>query len=215
MTMIKRASGIISIVFLIAGLAGLSIPAGAETGRRFSVGANVGGGSVGGGFQSWRAGFELGYRAGKNLAVAADVAYGALTLESTSSASGYEAKDSQTWTIAPISLSVFYAAALNESATAYLGAGLGYNLLSRTVESEIRSSGQPWTESYEEKFHALAPQVVVALELGLGKSASLVGALTYVFGTASREETEGSLTATQDINFGGASLTLSVRCYLF
>lgn len=210
----NRISKTVSVLCIFAGLAALSVQAGAETRGRFSIGANVGGGSVVGGFQSWRAGLGLGYRAARNLMVAADVAYGALALENTTSTSSFATKDSQKWTVAPISLSVLYAAALSESATAYLGAGLGYHSFSWTSESEIQSSGGRQTESRSDTFKALAPQTVAGLELGLGRSASLVGALTYVFGKISREESKYSLTTTQDINFGGASLTLGVRFYL-
>jgi len=213
----KRVSGLVSAGCLLAGLAVLSPPALAGTGNRFSVGAKAGGGSVAAGFQSWRAGFELGFRAGKHLAVAADLTYGALTLEnSTSSTSGgYSALDSQEWTAAPVTLSVLYAAALGDNATAYLGGGAGYHVFSRTVASETQYSGQRSEESRESTFNALAPQAVAVLEFSLGKSVSLVGALAYVFGTASREETRNNLATSQDINFGGVSLTLGVRLYLF
>lgn len=212
----KHVFRLITVGCFLAGLAALSSPAVAETGNRFSIGAKAGGGSVAGGFQSWRAGFEFGYRAGKHLAMSADLAYGALTLENTTSNSwGYSARDSQKWTITPLSLSILYQAALNENANAYFGVGVTYNLFSRTVESQTNSSGQLLEQSHKDNFSALGPQTVIGLELALGRSASLIGALTYVFGTASREETQNSLTATQDINFGGASLTLGVRLYLF
>lgn len=211
---ISRISRSVSAICLMTSLAALGVQAGAETRGRFSIGANVGGGSVVGGFQSWRAGLGLGYRAARNLMVAADVAYGALALENTTSTSSFATRDSQKWTVAPVSLSVLYAADINEKAAAYLGAGLGYHLLSWTAESEIQSSGGRQTESQSDAFKALAPQAVAGLELGLGRSASLVATLTYVFGTISREESKSSLTTTQDINFGGASLTLGLRFYL-
>jgi len=44
---------------------------------------------------------------------------------------------------------------------------------------------------------------------------SLKGDLMYAFGTISRQETFSNLDIRQDINFGGASITVGVRVYLF
>jgi len=138
-----------------------------------------------------------------------------LTLENSSSFGSYHARDSQKWTTMPITLSLLYAEPLSENAAVYLGAGIGYHLFTRTVASETNVFGRLQEDSQKASFNALAPQVVLGLEFALRKSVSLKGDLKYVFGTASRQETVNNLDTRQDINFGGASLTLGVRVFLF
>ncbi len=206
---------------LIAGIAAWSIVAAlclsarAETGKRFSVGVNAGGGAIAWMSQSWRAGIELGFRIEKHLAATADLSFGALTLENSSSSGTYQARDSQKWTTVPITLSLLYAGPLNEKTTTHLGAGIGYHHFTRTVASETNAFGQPQRYSQKSSFGALAPHVVLGLEIALGRSVSLIGDLKYVFGTASRKERVNGLDTSQDVNFGGASLTLGVRVFLF
>ena len=187
----------------------------AETEKRFSFGVNAGGGAITWMSQSWRAGIELGYRLNTHLAAAADLSFGALTIENSSSSGTYQARDSQKWTTVPVSLSLLYAEPVSENASVYLGAGIGYHLFTRTVASETNVFGRLEKDSQKASFNALAPQMVLGLEFALGKSVSLKGDLKYVFGTASRQETVNNLDTRQDINFGGASLTLGVRVFLF
>jgi opacity protein-like surface antigen len=207
---------------LIVGMTALSIiiatlcpSALAETGKRFSFGVNAGGGAITWMSQSWRAGMELGFRFHKHLAAVADLSFGALTLENSSSSGTYHAQDSQKWTTLPITLSLLYAEPLSDIAAAYLGAGIGYYFFTRTIASETNVFGQLQEESNKASFNALAPQVVLGLAFDLGNSLSLKGDLKYVFGTTSRHESANNLDTRQDINFGGASLTLGVRVYLF
>jgi len=207
---------------LIAGImawsivvAGLGPPAFAETGKRFSVGLNAGGGAMTATSQSWKAGLELGLRLKGHLSAAADLSFGALTLENSSTSGTYQARDSQKWTTVPITVSVLYAEPLGENASAHLGAGVGYHLFTRTVTSETNVFGPLQRDSRKASFNALAPQVILGLEFALGRTISLKGDLKYVFGTASRKETLNGLDTRQDINFGGASLTLGVRVYIF
>jgi len=187
----------------------------AETEKRFSLGVNAGGGSITWMSQSWRAGIELGYRFDTHLAAAADIAFGALTLENSSSSGTYQARDSQKWTMVPISLSLHYIEPVSENASVYLAAGLGCHFFTRTITSETNVYGEPQENSQKASFNALAPQVGLGLEFALSKSVSLKGDLRYVFGTASRKETVNNLDTRQDINFGGPSLTLGLRIFLF
>jgi opacity protein-like surface antigen len=187
----------------------------AQSDQRFSVGVNAGGGAITWMSQTWRAGFELGYRLNGHLAAVADASFGALTLENSSSSGSYNSSDSQKWTILPLTLSLLYIESLSDRATAHLGAGIGYHIFTRTIVSETNIFGDVQEESQKSSFHALAPQVALGLEFALGKSLSLKGALTYVFGTISRQETFSNLDTRQDINFGGASVTLGLRLYLF
>jgi opacity protein-like surface antigen len=208
----RLISGIMAWSIVIATLCPSAL---AETEKRFSLGVNAGGGSITWMSQSWRAGLEFGYRFNKHLAAAADLSFGALTLENSSSSGTYQARDSQRWTTMPISLSLLYAEPLSENASVYLGAGIGYHFFTRTIASETNVYGQLQEDSQKASFNALAPQVSMGLEFALGKSVSLKGDLRYVFGTASRKETVNNLDTRQDINFGGASLTLGVRIFLF
>jgi opacity protein-like surface antigen len=204
--------GIMSWSILIASLCPSAL---AETGKRFSLGVNAGGGAITWMSQSWRAGLEFGYRFNTHLAAAADLSFGALTLENSSSSGTYQARDSQKWTTVPVSLSLLYVEPVSENASVYLGAGIGYHFFTRTITSETNVYGQLQEDSQKASFNALAPQVSMGLEFALGKSVSLKGDLRYVFGTASRKETVNNLDTRQDINFGGASLTLGVRIFLF
>jgi opacity protein-like surface antigen len=115
----------------------------------------------------------------------------------------------------PITLSLLYAEPLGENAIAHLGAGIGYHPFTRTIAYETNVYGQIQGDSRKDSFSALAPHVVLGLEFALGRSVSLVGDMKYVFGTASQEEWVNGLDTRQDINFGGASLTLGVRVLLF
>ncbi len=187
----------------------------AETEKRFSFGVSAGGGAITWMMQSWRAGVELGFRFNRHLAAAADLSFGALRLENSSSSGTYRAQDSQKWTTTPITLSLLYVEPLSEKAAAYLGAGIGYHPFTRTVTSETNVFGELQEDSQKASFNALAPQVTLGLEFILGKSVSLKGDLRYVFRTASRKETVNNLETRQDINFGGASLALGVRVLLF
>jgi opacity protein-like surface antigen len=211
----KNSRLIVGITAWSIVVAALCPSALAETGKRFSFGVNAGGGAITWMSQSWRAGIELGLRFNKHLAAAADLSFGALTLENSSSSGTYHARDSQKWTTIPITLSLLYAEPLSENAAVYLGAGIGYHLFTRTVASETNVFGRLEKDSQKASFNALAPQMVLGLEFALGKSVSLKGDLKYVFGTASRQERANNLDTRQDINFGGASLTLGVRVFLF
>jgi len=211
----KNSRLIVGIMAWSIVAAALCPPALAETEKRFSFGVNAGGGAITWMSQSWRAGIELGYRLNAHLAAAADLSFGSLTLENSSSSGTYRARDSQKWTAMPITLSLLYAEPLSENAAVYLGAGIGYHLFTRTVASETNVFGRLQEDSQKASFNALAPQVVLGLEFALRKSVSLKGDLKYVFGTASRQETVNNLDTRQDINFGGASLTLGVRVFLF
>jgi opacity protein-like surface antigen len=199
----------------LTGIVSLCPAARGETGERFSLGLNAGGGAITWMAQSWRAGFEIGYRLDAHLAVAADVSFGALALENSSSAGPYRARDSQKWTTMPLTLSLLYAETIGENATAYLGAGIGYHLFTRTLASETNVYGQLQETSQKASLNALAPQVLIGLEFALGRSVSLKGDLRYVFGTITRPETTYGLETSQEINFGGASLTVGLRVYLF
>jgi hypothetical protein len=97
----------------------------AETEKRFSFGVNAGGGAITWMSQSWRAGIELGLRFNKHLAAAADLSFGALTIENSSSSGTYHARDSQKWTAMPITLSLLYAEPLSENAAIYLRDQIG------------------------------------------------------------------------------------------
>ena len=211
----KNSRLIVGIMAWSIVAAALCPPALAETEKRFSFGVNAGGGAITWMSQSWRAGIELGYRLNTHLAAAADLSFGALTLENSSSSGTYRARDSQKWTTVPVSLSLLYAEPVSENASVYLGAGIGYHLFTRTVASETNVFGRLEKDSQKASFNALAPQMVLGLEFALGKSVSLKGDLKYVFGTAARQERANNLDTRQDINFGGASLTLGVRVFLF
>jgi len=207
---------VVGMSVCLIGLAAFCPSASAETGKRFSLGVKAGGGSMPWMSQSWRAGIELGFDLNKHLAAVVDVSYGALALENSSSSGAYyNLKDTQTWTTTPISLSLLYKEPFGENAFAYLGAGIGYHFFSRTIDSESDISGQHQKSSQKDSFKALSPQVVLGLEFALGPSVSLKGDLMYAFGTISRQETFSNLDIRQDINFGGASITVGVRVYLF
>lgn len=211
----KNSRLVMGLMAWSISIAALCPSALAETGKRFSFGVNAGGGAITWMMQSWRAGIEFGFRLNRHLAAAADLSFGALTLENSSSSGTYRAQDSQKWTTTPITLSLMYVEPLNEKAAAYLGAGIGYHPFTRKITSETNVYGELQGDSQKASFDALAPHVGLGLEFALSKLVSLKGDLRYVFGTASREETVNNLDTRQDINFGGPSLTLGVRIFLF
>jgi len=190
--------------------------AAAENGRKLSLGLGAGGGPVGApSWPSWRAGFEMGLRFCGHLALAAGVSYGALSVSTSSSAGSYSAREDQTWTALPVTLVARYEAPLSDRAIISLGAGAGYHSFSRKIESETNAYGTPLSSSTESSFHAWAPQAEIGLEILLGKAFSLTGGLRYEFGIASQESTVNGISSVQEFSFGGPSLVIGARVYLF
>jgi hypothetical protein len=206
-----------NLIILSAALTALFCSAAAaEGGRRLHLGLGAGGGPAGASSSpTWRAGFEVGFRIGGHWAAAASVSYGALTVESSSSAGTYTAREGQTWTTLPIALLLRYEAPLSDRAAVSLGAGAGYHLLRRTIESETNAYGSPAEWTSETSFHGWAPQAEIGLEIAVGAAFSLTGAVRYEFGVATQRSTVSGLSSVQEFTFGGPSLAVGARFYLF
>jgi hypothetical protein len=190
--------------------------ASAEGRRMFSLGLNAGGGPVGASsLPTWRAGFETALRFGGRWALAANVSYGMMSVRTESSSGTYAASEDQTWADLPIALILRYEAPLSDSTIVSLGVGAGYHSFKRTVESETNAYGSPLSWSSESSFHAWAPLAEIGIEIALGKSSSLTGGIRYEFGVASQRSTVSGVNSVQEFGFGGASLNVGARFYLF
>jgi len=187
----------------------------AEEGRKLSLGAWAGGGPAGASWPTWRAGFEVGLRIGTSWVLSAEAAYGALSLENASSLGAYSAREVQTWTVLPAALALKRETALSGRAVAWLGAGVSYQTLGRKIESESNAAGGASSSSTKSSFAAWAPLAELGLEILLGKAVSLTGRMRYEFGVASQKSTVSGLAAAQDFSFGGASLAVGARLYVW
>jgi len=207
---------LLAAVALAASIALIPPAAAAEGSRRFSLGLLAGGGPAGAASDpSWRAGIELAFRFGGHWAASAGLSYGALTAGTTSTSGSYFAKEDVTWSVLPVTLVLRYEALISENAILSLGAGEGYHSFRRVVESQSNALGSTQVTRSESSFHAWAPQAEVGLEIYLSKAFSLTGAFRYEFGIASQESTVYNLKSVQEFSFGGMSLTMGVRLYLF
>jgi hypothetical protein len=206
-----------TIIFFLFSAAGLVCPAvSAEGGRTFSMGLVAGGGPVGAAADpSLRAGIEMAFRFGGHWAASAGLSYGALTTGSSSTSGSYFAKEDVTWTVLPIYLTLRYEALISEAAILSFAAGEGYHSFRRIVESESNALGSTQVTRTESSLHAWAPQVEVGLEIYLSKAFSLTGAVRYEFGIASQESVVFNMKSVQEFSFGGISLLMGARLYLF
>ena len=186
---------------------------------KFSLGVNAGGGPVGASsVPTWRAGFETALRFGGRWALAANVSYGTMSVRN-----GIVLRDrmpparTETWADLPTTLILRYEAPLSDSTIVSLGVGAGYDSFNRTVESETNAHRKhPELDRARASFHAWAPQVE-----DRARDRSRQGLLVdgrdagTSSGSPPNESTVNGVKSVQEFGFGGASIDVGARFYLF
>ncbi len=189
--------------------------ASAASRRKFSFGVYAGGGPVGASSSpALRTGFETSLRLGRHLALAGSASYGAISLKTQSRSGNYYSNEIQTWSVVPAALVARYEAVLSEATLVSVGAGVAYAFLKRTLTSDSNSPGYPLSKN-ETSFGAWMPRLEVGLELFVGKDLSFAALIGYEFGKAEQESVYYTISSANDFSFGGPTLVIGARVYLF
>jgi hypothetical protein len=206
------------ICFLFVVL-GAAVPvSAAPSGRGLIFGINAGISPTVWFYNAYRFGVEAGFRFSERLALVAEASYGSTTYKSSAGwqESSYTNSAKTTYTVLPVSLTLYYFAPVSDRLAVCLGFGGGDYSLSIKTETETKYlSYNPETTTETEKARAYAPHICLGFEYELLKKVMIIGEVRQSAGKTKISTTDPyGFKSEQDISFGGIQVKIGLRVYL-